>query len=47
MINRHLNPLWPQLADYRLSISIIGDGFHLNPEEIKVFYKTKGPEKPA
>ncbi len=45
MINRHLNPLWPQLADDRLMISIIGDGFHLNPEEIKVFYKVKGPEK--
>ena len=45
MINRHLNPLWPQLADDRLMISIIGDGFHLNPEEIKVFYKTKGPDK--
>jgi N-acetylglucosamine-6-phosphate deacetylase len=45
MINRHLNPLWPQLADDRLMISIIGDGFHLNPEEIKVFYKIKGPEK--
>jgi len=45
MINRHLNPLWPQLADDRLMISIIGDGFHLNPEEIKVFYKAKGPEK--
>jgi N-acetylglucosamine-6-phosphate deacetylase len=26
-------------------ISIIGDGFHLNPEEIRVFYKAKGPEK--
>lgn len=45
MINRHLNPLWPQLADSRLMISIIGDGFHLNPEEIRVFYRIKGPEK--
>ncbi|MCX6333529.1 MAG: amidohydrolase family protein [Bacteroidia bacterium] len=45
MINRHLNPLWPQLSDDRLMISIIGDGFHLNPEEIRVFYKVKGPEK--
>jgi N-acetylglucosamine-6-phosphate deacetylase len=26
-------------------ISIIGDGFHLNPEEIRVFYKVKGPDK--
>ena len=44
MINRHNNPLWPQLSDDRLMISIIGDGFHLNPEEIRVFYKVKGPE---
>jgi N-acetylglucosamine-6-phosphate deacetylase len=44
-INRHLNPLWPQLADDRLMISIIGDGFHLNPEEIRTFYKVKGPDK--
>jgi N-acetylglucosamine-6-phosphate deacetylase len=44
-INRHANPLWPQLSDDRLMISIIGDGFHLLPEEIKVFYKVKGPDK--
>jgi N-acetylglucosamine-6-phosphate deacetylase len=45
MINRHVNPLWPQLADDRLMISIIGDGFHLLPEEIRVFYMVKGSEK--
>jgi len=45
MINRHLNPLWPQLSDDRLMISMICDGFHLRPEEIRVFYKVKGPEK--
>lgn len=45
MINRHVNPLWPQLSDDRLMISIIGDGFHLLPEEIRVFYKVKGPDK--
>jgi N-acetylglucosamine-6-phosphate deacetylase len=45
MINRHQNPLWPQLADDRLMISIIGDGFHLNPEEIRVFYKVKGTDR--
>ncbi|MBN1108568.1 MAG: N-acetylglucosamine-6-phosphate deacetylase [Bacteroidales bacterium] len=43
MINRHINPLWPQLSDDRLMVSIICDGFHLNPEEIRVFYKVKGP----
>ena len=45
MINRHHNPFWSQLADDRLHISIICDGFHLLPEEIKVFYKVKGVEK--
>ncbi|MGM0475370.1 MAG: N-acetylglucosamine-6-phosphate deacetylase [Bacteroidota bacterium] len=45
MINRHVNPLWPQLASEGLSISIICDGFHLLPEEIRVFYGIKGPEK--
>jgi len=41
LINRHDNPLWPQLADDRLHASIICDGFHLRPEEIQVFYKAK------
>ena len=44
-INRHINPLWPQLAEDRLTASIICDGYHLQPEQIKVFYKTKGPDK--
>lgn len=45
MIDRHVNPLWPQLAEDRLWASIIVDGFHLRPEEVQVFYKVKGPEK--
>ncbi len=45
MIHRHNNPLWPQLANDDLMISIICDGFHLLPEEIRTFYKTKGVEK--
>ncbi len=45
MINRHVNPLWPQLANNQLMASIICDGFHLRDEEIVVFYKVKGPEK--
>jgi len=44
-INRHLNPLWPQLANDQLMASIICDGFHLRDEEIAVFYKVKGPDK--
>ena len=44
MINRHNNPLWPQLAEDRLSAGIITDGFHLNKEEVQTFYKVKGDE---
>lgn len=44
-INRHRNPLWPQLSDDRLMLSLIGDGFHLLPEQIRTFYKVKGPDK--
>ena len=43
-INRHHNPLWPQLANDGLSISIIADGSHLTKEEIRTFYKVKGAE---
>ncbi len=45
MINRHRNPLWPQLSNDDLMISIICDGFHLLPEEIRTFYKVKGTDK--
>ncbi len=44
VIHRHNNPIWPQLADDRLSASIITDGFHLNKEEVLTFYKVKGDE---
>jgi N-acetylglucosamine-6-phosphate deacetylase len=42
LIDRHRNPLWPQLANEQLTPSIIADGHHLLPEEIKVFLKVKG-----
>jgi len=44
-IHRHLNPLWPQLAEDRLMASMIADGFHLRPEELQVFFKVKGPDR--
>ncbi|MBD0777553.1 N-acetylglucosamine-6-phosphate deacetylase [Maribacter sp. ANRC-HE7] len=44
-INRHHNPLWPQLSDDRITTSIITDGFHLTREEVRSFYKVKGPNK--
>ena len=44
LINRHFNPIWPQLANDLLTPSIIADGHHLLPEEIQVFFKVKGPD---
>ena len=44
LINRHNNPLWAQLADDRLMISIIADGFHLPPEILQVFFNAKAYE---
>lgn len=44
-IHRHNNPLWPQLSDDRLIASIICDGFHLRREEVRTFYKVKGPDR--
>ena len=43
-IHRHNNPLWPQMAEDRLTPAIIVDGHHLLPEEVTTFYKVKGPE---
>jgi N-acetylglucosamine-6-phosphate deacetylase len=45
MINRHDNPLWPQLANDGLMASLICDGFHLRDEEISTFFKVKGTGK--
>ncbi|MGB5666623.1 MAG: amidohydrolase family protein, partial [Maribacter sp.] len=44
-INRHNNPIWPQLSNDAITVSIITDGFHLNREEVRTFYKAKGVEK--
>lgn len=43
-INRHDNPLWPQLSNDAITASIIVDGFHLRREEVRTFYKAKGVE---
>jgi N-acetylglucosamine-6-phosphate deacetylase len=45
LINRHDNPLWPQLAEDRLTITLIADGFHLNADEVVCFYRIKGAER--
>jgi N-acetylglucosamine-6-phosphate deacetylase len=44
-IDRHKNPFWPQLADDRLTATLITDGFHLNKEEVQCFYRIKGNER--
>lgn len=45
LIHRHENPLWPQLADDRLTATLIADGAHLTEDEIRCFYKMKGTDK--
>ena len=43
-INRHDNPLWPQLSNDAITATIIADGFHLRREEVRTFFKAKGVE---
>lgn len=45
LIDRHNNPIWPQLANDGLSISVIADGFHLNKQEVRAFFKAKGLDR--
>lgn len=44
MIDRHRNPIWPLLANEKITPSIIADGNHLLPEQLQVFYRIKGPD---
>lgn len=43
-IDRAFNPLWAQLAEGRLNVQLICDGFHLEPEQVETFYKVKGKD---
>jgi N-acetylglucosamine-6-phosphate deacetylase len=43
-IPRHTNPIWPQLADDRITASLIADGHHLPLDVLKVMLRTKGVE---
>jgi N-acetylglucosamine-6-phosphate deacetylase len=45
LIDRYENPFWMPLAEDRLMASLILDGFHLLPEQVKVFYKAKGNQR--
>jgi N-acetylglucosamine-6-phosphate deacetylase len=44
-INRFTNPFWMVMAEDRLMSSLILDGFHLLPEMVRTFYKTKGKDR--
>lgn len=45
MIHRHRNVIFEQLAESRLSASLIVDGHHLPPSLVKTFVKVKTPQK--
>jgi N-acetylglucosamine-6-phosphate deacetylase len=45
MMQRHFNPLWPQLADDRLYASFIADLHHLPEPVLKTFVRVKGPDR--
>lgn len=45
LVHRHQNPLWPQLADDRLHVSLIADLEHLPPDLMNVIYRVKGPRR--
>ncbi|MEX2512050.1 MAG: 6-phosphogluconolactonase [Cyclobacteriaceae bacterium] len=42
MLQRHPNPIWDQLSEDGLYISLIADGFHLPDSFLKVAIKVKG-----
>lgn len=44
-LRRHPNYIWAQLADDRLSASLIGDGCHLPPSVLKSFIRGKEPHR--
>jgi N-acetylglucosamine-6-phosphate deacetylase len=45
MLRRHPNYLWDQLAEDRLTASLIVDGHHLPPEVVKTMVRAKTPER--
>ena len=44
-INRHHNPLWPQMAEDRLHASVIADLEHLPTTLLKTIARAKGPDR--
>jgi N-acetylglucosamine-6-phosphate deacetylase len=44
-LRRHPNYLWDQLAEDRLTASLIVDGHHLPPEVVQTFVRAKTPQR--
>jgi N-acetylglucosamine-6-phosphate deacetylase len=44
-LRRHPNYIWDQMAEDRLSASLIVDGHHLPPEVVKTIVRAKTPER--
>jgi N-acetylglucosamine-6-phosphate deacetylase len=47
MLPRHPNMIWSQLAEDRLTATLIADGFHLPAETFKAMLRSKGLERAA
>jgi N-acetylglucosamine-6-phosphate deacetylase len=45
VLRRHPNYIWDQLAEDRLTASLIVDGHHLPPEVVKTFVRAKTPAR--
>jgi N-acetylglucosamine-6-phosphate deacetylase len=45
MIPRHSNILWPQLADDRLTATMIADGHHIPDDMLKTMIRAKGYDR--
>jgi len=45
MIRRHPNYIWDQLAEDRLTATLIVDGHHLPPQVVKTFIRAKTPQR--
>ena len=45
MIPRHDNVFWPQLADDRMSCSMIADGWHVPEDMLRCILRCKSPER--
>lgn len=44
-LHRHRNYVWDQLAEDRLTASLIADGYHLPPAMLKCLIRSKGPQR--